>query len=293
VEAAEVMRFDREICCALLATAMLCMPQEGAAAESARADLEIPPVVVVLGFGAPTLAEQTVRRVLVDDLQRSLLLSAEAGSPFLDETRYPSAAEPALAHANYVVTGAVRSGPDGKIDVRFRLWKLPAAEQLGGMSYNISAEDIRLAGHRIADLVHQRVTGVTGDYSARLALIEVREDRYLLLIADSDGHDARQALSSPKPLLMPIWSGLDGRVDRAGSRLAYLSFELGDKPDLWIQDTGTGRRARQQNAEVMEACAGEINAFIGAESGKRARWFTTAWMTHSPECAAAMSKALK
>jgi TolB protein len=55
-----------------------------------------------------------------------------------------------------------------------------------------------------------------------------------LWIADSDGENAKLALSSPEPVISPSWSP-------KGTHLAYVSFEL-RKPVVYVHELATGQR---------------------------------------------------
>ncbi len=48
---------------------------------------------------------------------------------------------------------------DGRYDVRFRLWDVVRGQDLGGQSYTVPQGDLRLASHRIADYVYEKLTG--------------------------------------------------------------------------------------------------------------------------------------
>ena len=60
--------------------------------------------------------------------------------------------------------------------------------------------------------------------------------QFTLYVADADGRNSQQVLSSREPILSPAWSP-DGR------RLAYVSFET-ERPAIYIQDLASGQRVR-------------------------------------------------
>ena len=57
------------------------------------------------------------------------------------------------------------------IDVRFRLWDVVRGQDLGGQSYAVPQGDLRLAAHRIADFVYEKLTGEKGVFSTRIAYV--------------------------------------------------------------------------------------------------------------------------
>ena len=118
--------------------------------------------------------------------------------------------------------------------MRFRLWDVIRAQDMGGQSYSISAADLRLAAHRAADYIYEKITGEKGVFATRLAYVTRAGQRYSLWVADSDGENAKVALASPEPIISPDWSP-DGR------QLAYVSFES-RKPVVYVHNVATGQR---------------------------------------------------
>ncbi len=60
--------------------------------------------------------------------------------------------------------------------------------------------------------------------------------QFALYVADADGHNSQQVLSSREPILSPSWSP-------DGGKLAYVSFET-ERPAIYVQELGSGKRAR-------------------------------------------------
>lgn len=103
----------------------------------------------------------------------------------------------------------------------------------------ISAAQFRQYGHRISDLVYEKLTGIRGAFLTRLAYVVVKHGEkspYQLMISDYDGHNEQMLLRSPEPLMSPSWSP-DGR------KLAYVSFE-NKKAEIFIQDIYTQSRSK-------------------------------------------------
>jgi TolB protein len=107
-------------------------------------------------------------------------------------------------------------------------------EDLGGQSYAVTEGDLRLAAHRIADVIYERLTGEKGIFSTRIAYVTKAGNRYNLWVADSDGENAQSALASPEPIISPAWS-------TSGGQLAYVSFES-RKPVVYVHEVANGRR---------------------------------------------------
>jgi TolB protein len=83
-------------------------------------------------------------------------------------------------------------------------------QQLLGQSKVVLAGDLRLAAHRVADEVHEKLTGERGVFATRIAYVLHVGKRYELQVTDADGEGGQIALTSPEPVISPAWSP-DGR----------------------------------------------------------------------------------
>ncbi|MFI4954694.1 MAG: Tol-Pal system beta propeller repeat protein TolB [Gammaproteobacteria bacterium] len=98
---------------------------------------------------------------------------------------------------------------------------------------------LRAVGHYISDQVYEKLTGVRGIFSTRVAYVNVhwqanRTPSYRLEVADADGANAKPLLVSPEPIMSPSWAP-DGR------QIAYVSFEK-QRAEIYISDLATGQR---------------------------------------------------
>lgn len=200
-------------------------------------------------FRGEDVAPQKVGGIVQADLERSgqfRLVSARSGQ--LDENSRPDLAPWRQAGADSLLTGSVARLADGRFDVRFRLWDVVAGKDLGGQSYVVTQADLRLAAHRIADFVYEKLTGDKGIFSTRIAYVTKADQRYALWVADADGEGAQPALTSPEPIISPSWSP-DGR------QLAYVSFES-RKPVVYVHEVASGRRRLVANFRGSNSAPG-------------------------------------
>ena len=171
------------------------------------------------------------------DLERSGLfrgLEVPPLSPAPTEASSVNYAEWRSRLADALVLGSVAARPDGRYEVRFRLYDVVKQASLGGIAYTLSKEQVRATAHRIADFVYEKLTGEKGVFSTRIAYVVKRGSRFELQIADADGAGEEAALVSFEPIISPAWSP-DGR------KLAYVSFE-NKKPVVYVHSLLDGKR---------------------------------------------------
>jgi TolB protein len=157
----------------------------------------------------------------------------------LDENSQPVMTEWRGRAADALVAGSITRLADGRFDIRFKLWDVVKGTVLGGQSTAVEAADLRLAAHRIADFIYEKLTGDKGVFSTRISYVTKGGGRYTLRVADADGEGGQVALNSPEPIISPAWSP-------DGKQLAYVSFEK-QKAVIYTQDTSTGARRELAN----------------------------------------------
>jgi len=231
------MKTRRRLLCAL--GALVCLP----AAAQFRVEIsgvgakQIP--VVVATFRGEDAAKVPIADIVRNDLQRSGLFRASAADVALDESSQVVVGEWRDRGVDALVAGSVSRLADGREDVRFRLWDTVRGDRLLGRSNVVLDGDLRLAAHRIADEIHEKLTGERGVNATRIAYVTKAGRRYTLHVTDADGEGGQVALASPEPIISPAWSP-------EGKRLAYVSFET-QKAVVWVQDLLSGKRRMLAN----------------------------------------------
>ena len=179
----------------------------------------------------PSLSLSAIVRA---DLERSGAFRSIDAPGALDEAARPVMTEWRSRAADALVAGSIGRLADGRFDVRFKLWDVVKGTELGGQAQAVDASDLRLAAHRIADFIYEKLTGDKGVFSTRIAYVTKGGGRFTLRVADSDGEGGQVALSSPEPIISPAWSP-------DGKQLAYVSFES-QKAVVYTQDASSGAR---------------------------------------------------
>lgn len=142
--------------------------------------------------------------------------------------------------AEVLVIGRMVPTAVGQYEIQFQVFDVLRGEQLLGYRQGSSAADLRRNSHRVADIIYEKLTGIRGIFSTRIAYVTVvrssKGSIARLVVADADGENPKIMVESRDPIMSPAWSP-DGR------RLAYVSFEQ-KRSEIYIQDLRSGARKR-------------------------------------------------
>jgi TolB protein len=180
-----------------------------------------------------------VSQIVRADLERSGLVRTLPAAAALDERSVVDLPQWRSQGADALVAGSVSRLADGRFDVRYKLWDAVKGDELLGQSKVVLAADLRLAAHRVADEIHEKLTGERGVNATRIAYVVRAGKNFSLHVTDADGEGGQVALASPEPIISPAWAP-------DGKRLAYVSFEK-QKAVVWVQDLTTGQRHEVAN----------------------------------------------
>ncbi len=180
------------------------------------------------------LSPQNITQIIAADLDRSgQFKTAKLGITIGDSNR-PDFTSIKSNNIEGLLTGSVTRLPDGRFDIRYRLWDTLRYQDLGGQSFIVFPSDLRLVAHRIADHVYEKMKGDKGVFSTRITYITHNANKYMLWVSDADGENSQVALTSPEPIISPSWSP-------NGNELAYVSYEA-QNPVIYIHDVSSGKR---------------------------------------------------
>jgi len=190
--------------------------------------------IAVVRFRDEDKSNQSPSAIIRADLERSGAFKIVDAPGALDETSQPRMPEWRQRAADALVAGSVTRLADGRYDIRFKLWDVVKGSELGGQASAVEAGDLRLAAHRIADYIYEKLTGEKGVFSTRIAYVTRAGPRYTLRVADADGENGQVALNSGQPIISPAWSP-------NGKELAYVSFER-QKAVVFVHNVASGER---------------------------------------------------
>lgn len=185
---------------------------------------------------------EDVAQVISDNLERSGQFDPLARNSLIS---HPSRSQDVnyrdwrAVDSDYLVVGEI-SREGGGYRVQYELLDVYGEERLLGEYITSNTEQLRRTAHHISDKIYEEITGVRGAFSTKIAYVTAQGEggnsRYGLYVADADGRNSEEILSSSQPILSPAWSP-DGR------KLAYVSFES-DRPAIYIQDLASSQRIR-------------------------------------------------
>lgn len=143
-------------------------------------------------------------------------------------------------HIDDVIFGKITALGQEKYRVHVNLVQVAQGRKqvLAQRVFTVKRPQLRALAHHVSDLIYEKLTGVKGIFSTRIAYVLVKREHnhriYSLQVADMDGHNAQPLLTSTQPIMSPAWS-------HDGKRIAYVSFEK-IMPRIYIQTIANGQR---------------------------------------------------
>ena len=190
--------------------------------------------IAIAGFAEETMAPQQVTAIIKADLTRSGFFRIIDTGNVMSETTQVNLDAWKAQGADALVLGSVHRLADGRYDVRYRLLDTLKSANLSGFAQVAGPDRLRVAAHKIADDIYEKLIGVRGAFATRIAYVTKAGSEYRLEVADSDGEGTQVALRSNEPIISPAWSP-------DGTKVAYVSFEA-KKPVVYVQDLTSRQR---------------------------------------------------
>ncbi len=195
------------------------------------------------GQGAGTLPED-IAQIVSADLSRSgqfvalnqrnmMSLPTRADQVYYRDWR--------ILNQEFLLIGQITPHEAGGYRVHYELFDVYKQQRIVEGDVKAGPNQLRDAAHLISDKIYERLTGIKGAFSTRIAYVTVDRktdgsERIKLLVADADGFREKVIRDSREPIMSPHWSP-------DGNKLAYVSFES-RRPAVYIQDVSTGKREK-------------------------------------------------
>ena len=207
-----------------------------------RIPLAVAPLQPLCGASTNAEVAQLGRKIIIDDLEFStffeLLLDTEN---YLEKPKSCSLSPGTFDYSNWSLIGAellIKAGYSlsGKTLVaEFRLYDTLEGKMLIGKRYRSRAKNIRLLFHKFTNLVVEKVTGLPGEFTAKIAFCgrlhgETAQELYS---CDYDGHELRQVTRNHSINVSPSWSNDTNKI-------VYTSYR-NNNPDLYVIDLLKGK----------------------------------------------------
>jgi TolB protein len=252
------------ICClASIALGLSSWAHASFVVEVTRGQTEAIPLAVV-PFASKELSAASfdVAQLVSDDLARSGRFRTMERADMIDQPHNGAAIQFddwRRLNNDYMVVGSMQADGADHYTITYELYNVLTKQRLLGFQISANRLGLRSAGHQIADMVFEKILGIRGAFSTRIAYISVLghlpNKTFQLIVADADGENPHVVMQSREPLMSPSWSP-------DGASLAYVSFE--DRlPTMYVQTLKSGER------HVVSAHAGVNQAPAWSPDGRK------------------------
>ena len=142
-----------------------------------------------------------------------------------------------IINADVLVVGSVGLKPDGRLEVKFRLWDVSQQKEIGkGKQYFTNSESWRRISHKISDTIYTRVTGEGAYFDSRVVFVSEtgpKDNRTKrIAIMDQDGANFRLLKHPPSLVIAP-------RFSPTTNKIIFTGYETG-KPRVYLMDLSSG-----------------------------------------------------
>ncbi len=148
-----------------------------------------------------------------------------------------------MINAEFLLIGDITQQA-GRYFANFELFDVVQQKRVLSRSVPIEGGETQLRdiAHRISDKAYETITGIRGIFSTKIIYVEAfqKPAKWQLMLSDVDGARSRVLLDSKRIILSPVWSP-------EGTRVAYVSYEVDDRPSIFVQNLSTGRREQVTN----------------------------------------------
>ncbi|MFQ3260922.1 Tol-Pal system beta propeller repeat protein TolB [Reinekea sp.] len=197
--------------------------------------------VVPFFWSGSTVLPERIENTLTNNFVRTGRFEPLAPSEMLSQ---PSTEEGVffrdwqLLGQEYLVIGTLEPLQANQVKVQVALYDVVKQTRMVRVTQNIGIYQLREFSHSISDLFYERITGVKGIFSTKIAFVTRKalgEDEfdYRLQVADADGQRARTIYKSREPIISVAWA-------HDGKKIAFAN-KVGDRWKIFIQELASGQ----------------------------------------------------
>lgn len=184
-----------------------------------------------------------IKKVIIDDLERSGLFVAVRQNRFLEEIKgikqEPHFSVWKQINVSAIFAAAVTVKKNSEIEITYKLWDVYSEKQIAGSTKITYINGWRKISHQIADEIYKRMTGEEGYFDSKITYVaesgpgqkRVKE----IVIMDQDGANLQYITRDNTLNLTP-------RFSPDGKKIMYLSYVNKRKPRVYIYDLSSKRR---------------------------------------------------
>jgi len=217
-----------------------------AAAQQPAAVIAIPPLTTPddksTGPASPAAIAWQASQLIASDLRTTAEL-VPVGPDQKDYYSYPEVTAPTFSRwrakgAKFVLTGFVRSRPDGRLTVGCYVYDADRGRELGRTGFVVSADEWRRAAHKCSGIAYTAATGAPGIFDTRIAYVAesgppgARVKR--VAVMDGDGNNQTFVTAGDTIVVTP-------RLSPKAENLAYVSY-VGGQPNVRIVNLGSNEQ---------------------------------------------------
>jgi TolB protein len=136
-----------------------------------------------------------------------------------------------VLHAAALAKTRVTPQSDG-LKAEVYVYDVAGGTKIEAKAFLGKSSDVRYLGHKIADTILRSLTGQSGFFGARLAVVGNRSGHKEIYLMDIDGEGITPVTNNGSINLSPAWSP-------DGNQIAYTSYKR-DNPDLYVKDLAKG-----------------------------------------------------
>jgi TolB protein len=187
--------------------------------------------------GANSIISRELAKVISNNLDstglfKSISQSAYVSMPLSFNTPVQFS-DWSIINADVLVMGSVGLKPDGRLEVKFRLWDVSQQKEIGkGKQYFTNSESWRRISHKISDTIYTRVTGEGAYFDSKVVFVSEtgpKDNRTKrLAIMDQDGANFRLLKHPPSLVIAP-------RFSPTTNKIIFTGYETG-KPRVYLMD---------------------------------------------------------